>query len=66
MGEGQISKIILHHVTGSKANAVQEFSLEGRKELRFGRDASSDVAYDAVLDDQGRSTLWTMVAKALA
>ncbi|MGO8738805.1 trypsin-like peptidase domain-containing protein [Rhodoblastus sp.] len=44
-------KILIRHTSGSKANSVQEFSVTGRKELRFGRDPSCDVAYDPQRDD---------------
>jgi serine protease Do len=44
-------KIIIRHVSGSKANQIEEFPLSGRTEFRIGRDPASDIVYDSVRDD---------------
>src|SRR5215208_4862415 len=46
-----MERIVLRHLSGSKANQVEEFSLNHFKELIFGRDPSSTVKYDPDKDD---------------
>jgi pSer/pThr/pTyr-binding forkhead associated (FHA) protein len=46
-----MKRIILRHLSGSKANQVEEFSLDQFKELSIGRDPSSSVRYDPQRDD---------------
>ena len=46
-----VHKIVIRHVSGSKANQIEEFSLKGRTELRIGRDPSCDIVYDSGRDD---------------
>lgn len=45
------TRIVLRHLSGSKANQVEEFPLTHFKELTIGRDPSSVVKYDADKDD---------------
>ncbi|HVG19978.1 MAG TPA: FHA domain-containing protein, partial [Blastocatellia bacterium] len=46
-----MERIVLRHLSGSKANQVEEFPLNYFKELVFGRDPSSSVKYDPDRDD---------------
>src|ERR1044071_8615390 len=46
-----MERIVLRHLSGSKANQVEEFPLTHFKELIFGRDPSSTVKYDPEKDD---------------
>lgn len=46
-----MQRIILRHLSGSKANQVEEFSLDQFKELIVGRDPSATVKYDPTRDD---------------
>ncbi|MGA2637231.1 FHA domain-containing protein [Methylocella sp.] len=51
MNASGVHKIVIRHVSGSKANQIEEFSLKGRTELRIGRDPSCDIVYDSGRDD---------------
>lgn len=42
---------MIQHVTGSKANKIETFSIENFSELTIGRDPSSVISYDPVRDD---------------
>lgn len=46
-----MERIVLKHLSGSKANQVEEFPLNHVKELILGRDPSSTVKYDPDRDD---------------
>lgn len=46
-----MERIVLKHLTGSKANQVEEFPLSHVKEIVFGRDSSATVKYDPDRDD---------------
>ena len=46
-----MQRIIIRHLTGSKANQVEEFPLSHFNEVIFGRDPSSSVKYDPDRDD---------------
>ncbi|HKV40600.1 MAG TPA: FHA domain-containing protein, partial [Blastocatellia bacterium] len=46
-----MERIVLRHLSGSKANQVEEFPLNHIKELTIGRDPSSIVKYDPDRDD---------------
>lgn len=46
-----MERMIIKHLTGSKANQIEEFALRHHNELIFGRDASATVKYDADRDD---------------
>ena len=46
-----MERIVLRHLSGSKANQVEEFQLANFKEIIFGRDPSSTVKYDPDKDD---------------
>ncbi|MCU1288927.1 MAG: hypothetical protein JWN60_1156 [Acidobacteria bacterium] len=43
--------MIIKHLSGSKANQVEEFALRHHNELVFGRDTSATVKYDPDRDD---------------
>jgi len=43
--------MLIKHLSGSKANQVEEFSLKHHNELIFGRDTSATVKYDPDRDD---------------
>jgi len=51
MSVNGIHKIVIRHISGSKANQIEEFSLKGRNELRIGRDPSCEIVYDSARDD---------------
>jgi serine protease Do len=46
-----MERIVLRHLSGSKANQVEEFPLSHFKEIIIGRDPSSTVKYDPDRDD---------------
>jgi serine protease Do len=46
-----MERIVLRHLSGSKANQVEEFPIAHFRELIFGRDPSSTVKYDPNIDD---------------
>lgn len=46
-----MERIIIKHLSGSKANQVEEFSLKHHNQLIFGREATSTVKYDPDRDD---------------
>lgn len=46
-----MERIVLRHISGSKANQVEEFPLNHFKEIIIGRDPSSTVKYDPDKDD---------------
>jgi serine protease Do len=46
-----MKRIVLKHLSGSKANQVEEFPLNHFEELVIGRDPSATVKYDADKDD---------------
>ena len=51
MNDSNFPKIVIRHISGSKANQIEEFTLDGRSEIRFGRDPSCDIVYGASRDD---------------
>jgi serine protease Do len=46
-----MERVVLRHVSGSKANQLEEFPLDGVRELTIGRDPSADIRYDPERDD---------------
>jgi S1-C subfamily serine protease/pSer/pThr/pTyr-binding forkhead associated (FHA) protein len=46
-----MERMIIKHLTGSKANQVEEFAIKHHSELSFGRDPSTVVQFDADIDD---------------
>jgi|SRR6266404_4231444 len=46
-----MERIVLRHLSGSKANQVEEFPLAHFQELTIGRDPSATVKYDPDRDD---------------
>jgi len=52
-GGGQIimERILIRHLSGSKANQVEPFVIDGLAELTFGRDPASQVTFDPERDD---------------
>ena len=46
-----MQRVVLRHLSGSKANQVEEFPLNHFKELTFGREPSCSVKYDPDRDD---------------
>ena len=46
-----MQRVVLRHLSGSKANQVEEFPLNHFKELTFGRESSCSVKYDPDRDD---------------
>ncbi len=45
------TRITIRHLSGSKANQIEQFDLEGLQEITFGRDPTNKVAYDFARDD---------------
>ncbi len=46
-----MDRVVLKHITGSKAHQVEEWPVEGLGELLIGRDPSARLRYDADRDD---------------
>src|SRR6202158_5493117 len=46
-----MQRIVIRHLSGSKANQVEEFPLNHFNEIIFGRDPSATVKYDPDRDD---------------
>ena len=46
-----MDRMLIKHLSGSKANQVEEFALKHHNELIFGRDVSATVKYDPDRDD---------------
>jgi len=46
------ARIIIRHVSGSKANRIEQFPIDGYPELSIGRNPSSTIRFDAVNDDE--------------
>lgn len=46
-----MERMLIKHLSGSKANQVEEFALKHHSELIFGRDVSATVKYDPDRDD---------------
>ncbi len=46
-----MERMIIKHISGSKANQVEEFALKHHNELIFGREETSTVKYDPDRDD---------------
>lgn len=49
--EDDMERIIIRHLSGSKANQEASFPLDQVQEISLGRDAASTVAYDSERDD---------------
>ncbi len=45
------TNILIHHITGSKANRTEQFPMDRYEELTIGRLPSSTIVYDEVKDD---------------
>ncbi len=45
------SRIVIQHVTGSKANRIEHLTLEGLREITLGRDSTSNIRFDEQGDD---------------
>lgn len=46
-----MERMLIKHLSGSKANQVEEFSLKHHNDLTFGRDTGATVKYDPDRDD---------------
>jgi serine protease Do len=46
-----VTRIIIRHLTGSKANQVEQFPIESFPELSIGREPGAAILFDAVRDD---------------
>ena len=46
-----MERMIIKHLSGSKANQVEEFALKHHNDLIFGRDTSATIKYDPDRDD---------------
>ncbi|MDR3536070.1 MAG: trypsin-like peptidase domain-containing protein [Acetobacteraceae bacterium] len=45
------ARIVIQHLTGPKANQIEQFPLDGFSELTIGRDPSCTIAFDPQRDD---------------
>ena len=45
------SRVIIQHISGAKANQIEQFPVEGLVELSMGRDPSCSMVFDAQRDD---------------
>lgn len=45
------SRIVIQHLSGAKANQIEQFPVEGLVELSMGRDPSCSMAFDSQRDD---------------
>src|ERR1700719_2453124 len=46
------TRIVIRHLSGSKANQIDQFDLAGLKEITLGRNRECTVAYDPQRDDE--------------
>src|ERR1700728_1195918 len=46
------ARIVIRHLSGSKANQIDQFDLDGLQEITLGRAPPSTVAYDMQRDDE--------------
>jgi serine protease Do len=46
------ARIVIRHLSGSKANQIDQFDLAGLQEITLGRDPTSTVAFDMQRDDE--------------
>jgi serine protease Do len=44
-------RVVIQHLSGSKANQIEQFEIDSPKELSLGRDPSSTIAFDPQRDD---------------
>ena len=51
MADKPNTQIIIRHIAGAKINRIDPFGLHDTKEITFGREAASAVAYDSPKDD---------------
>jgi|GEM_PF-1085892 serine protease Do len=51
MASKSIYRVVIRHVTGAKANQIEQFPLVEKTELSLGRDPASDISFDPVRDD---------------
>jgi pSer/pThr/pTyr-binding forkhead associated (FHA) protein/S1-C subfamily serine protease len=51
MASKSVYRVVIQHVTGAKANQIEQFPLGEKTELRLGRDPASDITFDPVRDD---------------
>jgi serine protease Do len=51
MSDKPNTQIIIRHIAGAKINRIDPFALADTKEITFGREASSTVAFDSPKDD---------------
>ena len=45
------SRIVIQHLSGTKANQIEQFPVEGLVEFSMGRDPSCNMAFDSQHDD---------------
>jgi serine protease Do len=46
-----MTRIVIRHIAGAKANQVEQFPLDGSQELTIGRDPTATIVFDAHQDD---------------
>jgi serine protease Do len=51
MSTNDIERIVIRHVSGSKANQIEQIPFVGLTEITIGRDPSSNIAFDSPRDD---------------
>jgi serine protease Do len=50
MNKDGMRKLVIRHLSGSKANQIEEFPLAGVKEITLGRDPKCQIAFDPIRD----------------
>jgi serine protease Do len=51
MNVNEIERIVIRHVSGSKANQIEQIPFINLTEITIGRDPSSNIAFDSPRDD---------------
>ncbi len=51
MSINEIERIVIRHVSGSKANQIEQIPFVNLTEITIGRDPSSNIAFDSPRDD---------------
>lgn len=47
---GVVERVVIRHLSGSKANQIEQLPVDGLKEITIGRDPTSKIAFDPTID----------------
>ena len=50
MASKSIYRVVIQHITGAKANQIEQFPLAEKTKLSLGCDPASDITFDSVRD----------------